>query len=151
MAKAKSKKKAVPKAVAGVKVPKTVRKWGSLNSLITSDLGREILADALIAAATAAAAALTRTRTAKATGNAMVDAGSDAASATKDATQTAAGAVAGVITDAARNLLPPSLVGDTGPGPEDKSQRPRYAHRSSDLSSRKRSKKEEKGGKKGNR
>ena len=36
--------------------------------LLNSSLGREILADALIAAAGAAAAALTKTRTAKKTG-----------------------------------------------------------------------------------
>ena len=52
-AKAKSKKDEtkLPKKVAGVKVPKAVRESGSLATLFNSALGREILADALIAGA----------------------------------------------------------------------------------------------------
>ena len=89
--------------------------------LINTDLGREILADALIAAAGAAAAALTKTRTAKRAGAAVADAGSQGV----DLTQTAAGAVAGVVTEAARHFLPASLVGeengsDKGGTPEPK-------------------------------
>jgi hypothetical protein len=149
-AKAKSKKSTgMPKMVAGVKMPKAVRQSSSLGTLIHSPLGREILADALIAAATAAAAALTRTRTAKVAGQAVADAGSEAASTGKDAVQTAAGAVAGGVTEAARSFLPSSLIGgDTDErGVEIRSKRPRYAHRASDHSSRKRSKKVEKAGK----
>jgi hypothetical protein len=149
-AKAKSKKNTgLPKTVAGVKVPKAVRQSRSLGTLINSPLGREILADALIAAAAAAAAALTRTRPAKIAGQAVADAGSEAASTGKDAVQTAAGAVAGVVTDAARSFLPSSLIGgDTDErGVENGSGRPRYAHRASDHSNRKRSKKAEKAGK----
>ena len=58
-AKAKSSKKGtgMPKKVAGVKVPKAMRQSKSLGTLLNSGLGREILADALIAAAGAAAAA----------------------------------------------------------------------------------------------
>ncbi len=142
--KAKSKKSAgLPKTIAGVKVPKVVRKSTSLGTLINSELGREILADALIAAAGAAAAALTRTRTAKAAGTAIVDAGSDAAAgagaaanATGDLVQTAAGAVAGVVTEAARSFLPASLLGE-----EDK---PRYVNKASNTDSRKRSGKSDK-------
>ena len=78
--KAKSNKaEALPKSVAGVKVPKAMRKSSALGTLFNSELGREILADALIAAAGAAAAALTRTRPARAAGAANADAGSDAA------------------------------------------------------------------------
>jgi hypothetical protein len=110
-----STRKAGPKTIAGVKVPKAARgSLASLTTLFNSELGREILADALIAAAGAAAAALTRTRTAKAAGNAVADAGSDAASASSDALQIAAGAVASVVTEAARNFLPSSLVGEHG-------------------------------------
>ena len=58
------------------------------------------------------------------------DAGSDAASATGDLMQTAAGAVAGVVTEAARNFLPPSLLGE---------ERPRYAAKSSGADGRRRS------------
>jgi hypothetical protein len=124
---------------------KTAKKSGIMD-LIGSDLGREILADALIAAAGAAAAALTRTRTAKQAGAAVADTGSQAA----DLTQTAAGAVAGVVTEAARQFLPAGLLGeeneakDSGKG---SSKKVKYVHRSSDHSTRKQSKKDEKSGK----
>jgi hypothetical protein len=148
--KAKSGKSVLPKTVAGVKVPKVVRKSTSLGTLINSELGREILADALLAAAGAAAAALTKTRAARAAGTAVADAGSNAASATGDAAslagdvvQTAAGAVAGVVTEAARNFLPASLLGETN-------EKPRYMNKASGGEERKRSKKADKGeGKKG--
>jgi hypothetical protein len=139
MAKSKDKNSGVPKKVAGVKIPKAVRKAGPLASLFNSSLGREILADALIAAAGAAAAALTRTRTAEKAGQAAAAAGTEAT----EGVQTAAGAVANVVTEAARTFLPPSLLGeeDAGTG-----RQRRYAHKASDHSSRKRSKK---GAKKG--
>ncbi len=143
--KAKSNKAdALPKSVAVVKVPKAMRKSSALGTLFNSELGREILADALIAAAGAAAAALTRTRPARAAGAAIADAGSDAAAsagtaanATGDLVQTAAGAVAGVVTEAARNFLPPSLLGEEA--------KPRYVNKASNADSRKRSKKSDKG------
>jgi len=93
---------------SGSKIAKTVKKSG-LMDLIGSNLGREILADALIAAAGAAAAALTQTRTAKKAGNAVADAGAQ----TADLTQTAAGTVAGVVTEAARHFLPSGLLGES--------------------------------------
>jgi hypothetical protein len=114
MAKAKNKKgsgkskKDTDKGL-GSKVAKSVKKSG-LMDLIGSDLGREILADALIAAAGAAAAALTQTRTAKKAGAAVADAGAQ----TADLTQTAAGTVAGVVTEAARHFLPSGLLGENG-------------------------------------
>ena len=97
----KDKKSGVPKKVAGVKIPKSVRKSNPLSTLFNSSLGREILADALIAAAGAAAAALTRTRTAEAAGHSAAKAGAEAS----DAVQTAAGAVASVVTEAARSFI----------------------------------------------
>lgn len=118
--KSKSKDKksegGLPKKVAGMKLPKAVKDSGALSTLFNSNLGREILADALIAAAGAAAAALTRTRAAKNAGHAVADAGSEAASMTSELMQTAAGAVAGVVTDAAKNFLPPSLLGEEKSG-----------------------------------
>jgi hypothetical protein len=142
MTKAKAKKgkkaegkSALPKKVAGVKVPKQVRESKSLATLLTSGLGREILADALIAAAGAAAAALTRTRTAREAGHAVAETGTQAAAATGDAVQTAAGAVATVVGEAARSFLPASLVGE-----EKEAPKPRYVNRAADHSSRKRSK-----------
>jgi hypothetical protein len=141
MAKAKSKSSnkgtGMPKKVAGVKVPKAVRQSKSLGTLLNSGLGREILADALIAAAGAAAAALTRTRPVRNAGRAVAETGSEAASATSDAVQTAAGAVAGVVTEAGRSFLPASLV-----GVEEPASKPRYVHRAADHSERKRSSKD---------
>ncbi|MBA1158447.1 hypothetical protein [Microvirga mediterraneensis] len=135
MAKAKDKdKKSGTKAKkgAGTKLAKTAKKSG-LMDLINTDLGREILADALIAAAGAAAAALTKTRTAKKAGSAAAHAGAQGA----DLTQTAAGAVAGVVTEAARHFLPARLVGEeTGAeqGARDEPKKVKYVHRSSDHS-----------------
>ena len=98
---------------SGSKIVKSVKKSG-LMDLIGSNLGREILADALIAAAGAAAAALTQTRPAKKAGTAVANAGAQ----TADLTQTAAGAVAEVVTDAARHFLPSGLIGEgSGSGP----------------------------------
>lgn len=51
MAKKKSKKGSVPKRIAGVKVPKRLRR--DLNGLLGSKLGRDIVADALVAAGAA--------------------------------------------------------------------------------------------------
>ncbi len=140
MAKAKDKeKKSTSKAKkgsgksTGTKLAKTAKKSG-LMDLVNSSLGREILADALIAAAGAAAAALTKTRTAKKAGAAVADAGSDAA----DLTQTAAGAVAGVVTEAARHFLPASLVGEEGDEVgKSQAKKVKYVNRSTDHSKRK--------------
>ncbi|SCY87359.1 hypothetical protein [Microvirga guangxiensis] len=138
MAKAKDKQKKSDKKSTGTKLAKSAKKSG-LMDLINTDLGREILADALIAAAGAAAAALTRTRTAKKAGAAVADAGSQGV----DLTQTAAGAVAGVVTEAARHFLPASLTGgaseDDGAG-KSEGKKVKYVHRSSDHSKRKTSK-----------
>ncbi len=137
-------KKAAPDSVAGVKVPKAIRKSSWFSTLFDSSLGREILADALIAAAGAAAAALTKTRPAKAVSHAVADTGSDAAAATRDTVQTAAGAVAEVVADAARNVLPAALLGKAEVDERDTNgPRTRYVHRSSDQS-RKQSRKSSK-------
>ena len=148
-AKAKTKAKkddsGIPKKVAGVKVPKAVRDSSSLSTLFNSALGREIIADALIAAAGAAAAALTRTRAAKKAGNAVAETGGEAVSASAELMNTAAGAVAGVVTEAAKSFLPASLVGDDqGKDAGEDDKRPRYAHLASDHNVRKTSNKAEK-------
>ena len=106
---AKKDKSKGSKKIAGVKLPKALRK-SALGTLFTSQLGREILADALMAAAGAAAAALVKKRPTSGqvseTGKAVAGAGANAASATRDAVQEAAGAVAGIVTEAARHILP---------------------------------------------
>jgi len=137
-AKDKAKKSSGKKKSTGAKLAKSAKTSG-LMDLINTDLGREILADALIAAAGAAAAALTRTRTAKKAGAAVADAGSQ----TADMTQTAAGAVANVVTEAARQFLPASLTGAESDQDEDgksEGKKVKYVHRSSDHSKRKTSK-----------
>jgi hypothetical protein len=111
---AKKAKTKVPKKVAGVKLPKAMRK-SAIGTLLASQLGREILADALIAAAGAAAAALVKHRPTAGqvtgTGKAVADAGANAAGTTRDAVQDAAGVVAGIVTEAARHILPGSVTG----------------------------------------
>jgi hypothetical protein len=126
MPKAKEKDKK-GKKTTGTKLAKTAKKSG-LMDLINSELGREILADALIAAA----GALTKTRTAKKVGAAATNAGADLS-------QTAAGAVAGVVTEAARHFLPAGLLGE-GEDPKGGKAEPKkvkYVNRSSDHSKRK--------------
>jgi hypothetical protein len=135
MAKAKDKDKksnTKSKKSPGTKLAKSAKKSG-LMDLINTNLGREILADALIAAAGAAAAALTKTRTAKKAGSAVADAGSQGL----DLTQTAAGAVAGVVTEAARHFLPPNLLGEEGDSEQGAKAEPKkvkYVQRSSGTS-----------------
>ena len=152
-AKGKSQKaeSGIPKKVAGVKMPKAVRESSSLATLFNSALSREIIADALIAAAGAAAAALTRSRAAKNAGNAALDAGADAASVGAEFANTAAGAVANVVAEAAKTVLPASLVGGEEPGTNagENEKTPRYVHLASDHNARKVSRKAEKGDKAG--
>jgi hypothetical protein len=114
MAKKGSGKSKLPKKVGGVSVPKMLRK-NPLVALFDSPQGREILADALLAAAGAAAAVLVKNRpstqqVAKA-GGAVADAGMDAAVGTRDTVQGAAGVVANLVTEAAQHILPTSLTG----------------------------------------
>lgn len=56
------KRKTVPKSVVGVSIPKTLRNSSLVSWLFENPLGRQILADALVAAAGAAAAALVKHR-----------------------------------------------------------------------------------------
>ena len=90
----------LPKSVLGIKVPKALRKSKSVDTLLKSPTGREILAGALVAGATAAASALARHRPEKLenTSEAVVDGATSAAEAAKDATTEAASALAGSIT-----------------------------------------------------
>ena len=80
--------------VGGLKIPKSLRKSGAVTMFLNNDLGRNILADVLIAAAGAAAAALMQHRPARAqvahAGEAALDTGQRAVSGTADAVQTAA-------------------------------------------------------------
>lgn len=111
---AKKDKVRIPKTIAGIEVPKSLRK-GLASSLLDNPRTREILADVLMAAAGAAAAALVQNRptgrqVAEA-GEAVKDAGTGAATATRDVVQGAAGLVTEAVADAARHVLPTSLTG----------------------------------------
>jgi hypothetical protein len=115
---AKKTKAKLPKTIAGVKVPKAIRTSGLLDELLNSPLGREILAEAIVAAAGAVASVLMKKRPSAdqvaQAGEAIVDTGAEAVSATKDLAQTAVGAVTEVVADAARHILPSALTGSAG-------------------------------------
>jgi hypothetical protein len=100
-------RKALPKRIAGFKVPKGLRKSRLLRSLLGSELGRQIVADALVAGAGAAATVLVRERE-EATGAVRAGArrGKARFSVATEAVESAADAVMGVVTDAARGMLP---------------------------------------------
>ncbi|MBM1174733.1 hypothetical protein [Microvirga arabica] len=112
---AKKSKAKLPKTIAGVTVPKAVRTSGLLDELLNSQLGREILSEAIVAAAGAVASVLMKKRPSAdqvaEAGETIVKTGAETASATKDLAQTAAGAVTEVVADAARQILPGSLTG----------------------------------------
>lgn len=91
---AKTPKTKFPKTVAGFKVPKSLRKGGFLDAMVGTATGRQLLADALIAAAGAAAATLVSGRAGPAR-----DRGGKAQ-------EGAAGALATFVTEAAKAILP---------------------------------------------
>ncbi len=110
---AKTAKAKLPKTVAGLKVPKALRKSGVLETLVGSHTGRQILADALVAAAAAAAAALMKDRSGTQEGGK-----GRSRTVMSDATHAAAGAVAGFITDAAQSLITGALGGGEADKPK---------------------------------
>lgn len=97
----------IPKKVAGISVPKAVRKSPLLRSLLGSEAGRQMLGQALIAGATAAAGVLAaRSETAADAGGSLKKTSQNVGGVAKDAIQSATGAIADVIGDAARSVLP---------------------------------------------
>lgn len=106
---AKKKTKSQTNAL-GLKLPKSLRNAAWLDDLLQSEIGRKILADALVAAAGAAAAALTRygaqsEQFAKVK-KAAVETGSEATSAAKDLVGTAVSTGVKVVSAVAEGLLP---------------------------------------------
>jgi hypothetical protein len=102
-----AKKNRIPKKIAGFRVPKLLRKSRLMKGLLSTPFGRQIVADALVAAAAAAAAALVAT-TSEQAGDAtkkLAGAGKDGAKRVKRAVKNAAGAMSEVITNAAREAL----------------------------------------------
>lgn len=97
----------LPKKVLGVKIPKTLRNLDWLQSFLESDIGRRVVAEAIVAAAAAASAALIGTQTeagAKA-GEAVKATGSKGKRLVKDVLSSAAGAATEVIGSAAKSML----------------------------------------------
>src|SRR5690349_21122864 len=98
----------IPKKVAGVKVPKVLRKSKSVDTLLNTPLGRELLAGALVAGAGAAASALTKHRPSagqlSGSGTAVVQTGSAVPTATHDAVHGAASAISSALRDLAGRL-----------------------------------------------
>jgi len=92
------KKTKVPKKVAGVKVPKSVRKATIIDTVLNHPIGRAVLADALVAAAAAASAALVKhfpdKRDVERAGDTVQEAGSVGASMVKNVVTGAVGAIA---------------------------------------------------------
>jgi hypothetical protein len=102
-----AKKLKIPKKVAGIKVPKRIRKSGLLRGLLASRTGREIASKALIAGAAAAAAALVAERDEVA--GASKRAGRKGArnlARLSEAAESGIDAAFGVVTEAARSLMP---------------------------------------------
>jgi len=97
------KKNKIPKKIAGVKIPKILRKDSLLKSLLNSPTGRQIIANALVAAAGAAASALLAGTegTTKASANGREEAGKIA----KRALQSAAGALTDALSSAAKSAM----------------------------------------------
>lgn len=104
---AKKKKKALPKKIAGVKIPKTLRKSaGSLEAMLETRLGREILASGLMAMAGSLLGSKNVRHAAADAGHDAVDAGSAVAQAAGELGRAAGERLA----DAAKHVLPESLV-----------------------------------------
>ncbi|WP_271896071.1 hypothetical protein [Candidatus Phyllobacterium onerii] len=101
------KSKAVPKRVAGLKVPKTLRQSKILRGLLSNPVGREVLANALTAGAAAAAAVLIEERKEIAdAGKQGLKKGGQTLSIATRAVQSGTSAAMGAIGDTAHAMLP---------------------------------------------
>lgn len=102
-----AKKNAIPKRVAGFKIPKPIRKSSFLRSMLASKTGRDILGKALVAGAAAAAAVLAEER------GDIASAGKKGARKSArvvgiagEAIQSAASAAMDVVADQTRSIFP---------------------------------------------
>jgi hypothetical protein len=102
-------KKKIPKKIAGFKIPKVLRKNSLLKSLLGTAGGRQIVADALVAAAGAAAAALVAYQATGGTGGrrktSIAEASEDGLDAVQRALKDAAAALTNVLGSAAQSAL----------------------------------------------
>jgi hypothetical protein len=101
----------IPKKIAGLKIPKVVRKNAVLKALLASPTGRKILGEALVAGAAAAAAVLASTNADQISdaGKGAAKRGKKAGNITARVIKDATGAMVGVISDAASAVLPETL------------------------------------------
>jgi len=101
-----AKKIRLPKKIAGIRVPKRIRKSSLLHGLLDSPVGRHILAEALTAGAAAGAAVLVRERKDVADGvEAGAKRGVRMAALVGETVQSAADAMLSSVTTAARSML----------------------------------------------
>lgn len=134
-----AKTKRESNTLAGIKLPKALRQGGFLTALLDSPLGRQMLADALIAAAGAAAAVLAQHGSAASQG---ADKGGrrspgKSGDVMRAAMQGATGAVTNALGTAARSLLDAHLPVATGPKDRAPSPRKKAARKSQPRSARK--------------
>jgi hypothetical protein len=112
------KKNAIPKKIAGFKVPKSLRKSALLDNLLKSSVGRTILADALTAGAAAAAAALVEYREEVGdTAAKGVKGGRRALAVLSHAVQDGTSAMMGVVAEAARSAGKDGRTADADKSP----------------------------------
>ncbi|QRM28329.1 hypothetical protein [Microvirga sp. VF16] len=134
MAKAKIK---LPKTIAGMKVPKPLRKSAAVTSFLNDPVGRAVLADALIAAAGAAAATLAQHRPSGAqvaqAGETVVDRGGRAGTASADTVRSAVGSLGSIASEVVQSIL---HSGDrkASKGKRNKKHRNQKSHQTGDHS-----------------
>jgi hypothetical protein len=102
----------LPKRIAGVKVPKVLRRPGTIVDFLNSPVGRLVLAEALIAAAAALKNYKPVAETMGEAANTVEKAGIEAASTAKDFVQSAAGGLADVAAGVVRQIVPASSGAD---------------------------------------
>lgn len=101
------KKNAIPKKIAGFKVPKMIRKSTALQAMLASDVGRGILASAVTAGAGAAASVLMGQREEiTAAGKKGARKAGGALGLASEALESAASAAMAVVKDSAQSMLP---------------------------------------------
>ena len=108
-----AKKNRIPKKIAGIKIPKVMRRNSLIKGLLGSPAGRQVIAQALLAAASAAAAVLTAAKAgdakkageAKKAGAAVAQAGEDGIKVAKRALKSAAVALTDSLGDSAKSAL----------------------------------------------
>ena len=108
----KAKAKKLPKTIAGVKIPKKLRKkGGNLVGLLENPTARMIAADTLIALAGALAGNRTTRHAIAGAGGDVAEAGAHAADRGGDAVRGMAEVATGLVAEAARGVLPAALGG----------------------------------------